>query len=251
MDEAGERERDFWDHAVPPLDDAIAAFHAGPDRRDRAMLAAVDIGGPQRVLDFACGAGVTTAWLAAAGHEVTGVDLSSLSVQRARELNDQLGLDASFEVIEIGQPITSPLPFDAMIGRCALHHLDLEVYAPLLAHAVRLGGTAAFIETTATNPVLRVARRHLPGRFGMPKVSSADEHPLTRDDVELLGRAFGEARLEVPEVWILRMVDLYLLRGRRPKLAARLGSWDDRMQRVPWLRQMSYYQMVVCRRVGI
>src|SRR5438270_5008973 len=91
-----DRERDFWGHHIPDVASCLAEFEAGPDPNTEAMLRAVEPVAGARVLDFACGAGVTSAWLAARGANVVGVDLSPDSLARAQEVHDALSLDATF-----------------------------------------------------------------------------------------------------------------------------------------------------------
>jgi 2-polyprenyl-3-methyl-5-hydroxy-6-metoxy-1,4-benzoquinol methylase len=53
-------------------------------RDDDFFLSVVDEGGPARVLDLGCGTGRLALGMAAAGHEVTGVDPARASLQAAR-----------------------------------------------------------------------------------------------------------------------------------------------------------------------
>lgn len=62
--EREDRERDYWDHHIPTLEEALGQVAQGPDPNTTHMLDFLgDIRG-KKVLDFACGAGVTSAWLA-------------------------------------------------------------------------------------------------------------------------------------------------------------------------------------------
>src|SRR5438128_283816 len=85
------REREFWDEHVPSLDRCLREYERGPDANMRALLDALEPLGGAAVLDFACGAGVTSAWLAARGADVVGIDLSPRSVERAAELAERVG----------------------------------------------------------------------------------------------------------------------------------------------------------------
>ena len=64
-------------------------------------------------------------------------------------------------------------------------------------HVASLGGclaeykTGPGVQTSAVvgldaNPALRFARRHLVGRFGIPRYGTLDEHPLTDSDPDAL-----------------------------------------------------------------
>ncbi len=242
------RERDFWGHHIPDLDACLNEFRGGPDANTAAMLGAIEPVAGTRVLDFACGGGVTSAWLAARGAQVVGVDLSLAALARAREVNVALGLDATF--VPSLEEADAYGPFDAVVGRYALHHTNVAEVAPLLADRVRTGGKGAFVETFATNPVLRAARSSLTGRFGIPRLGTLDERPLSRDDVDSLRAAFGEARIECAEMHFLRIFDRQVLHYRFPVASAVLRSVDDGIARLPRSASLSYFQVVVVRRVG-
>jgi SAM-dependent methyltransferase len=241
-----ERERDFWDHHVPSLDECLDLYHQGPDELSAQLLDALDVQPGQTVLDFACGAGLTSAWLAASGAKVVGVDVSPISVERAGALRDALGLDIDLRVVGLGVPPTNDgEQFDRVAGRFALHHLDLDVYAPLIAAAVGPGGRAAFLETMATNPLLRFARSNVVGRFGVPRMGTLDEHPLTNDDMRLLERFFGPIDVRVQQLDFFKLVDRQVLRGRRPKVGRALRRADELLHRSPRLHFLSYHQVLV------
>jgi SAM-dependent methyltransferase len=82
------------------------------------------------VLDLGCGCGIPVARsLAAAGHDVTGIDISDLQIQRARRLVP----GASFMRADAGSAQFAPATFDAIVCLYALIHMDLEVQPRLLS----------------------------------------------------------------------------------------------------------------------
>jgi SAM-dependent methyltransferase len=90
--------------------------------------------GPGQVLDIGCGCGLPVArQLTAAGHQVTGVDISDVQIDRAR----QLVPGASFiraDATELDFPADS---FDAVICLYALIHIPLDRQPPLLRDIAR------------------------------------------------------------------------------------------------------------------
>lgn len=244
------REQDFWGHHLPSLEECIETFGAGPDPNTEAMLAAVAPVGGASVLDFACGAGVVTAWLAQRGARVVGLDLSPEAVARSRELLDALGLTATVVATTLEEAGDELGPFDAMVGRYALHHTDVAALAPLLARCLRPGGTAAFVETFASNPVLGLCRRWLVGRAGIPRFGTPDERPLDRAAVAALESAFGSAAVEVAQLRFLRILDRQVLRYRSRRLSSLLAAGDDLLARLPGSTRLSYHQVLVLRRTA-
>ena len=90
------RERAFWDARVPSVADCLWEYNGGPDVMTAALLDAVEPLDGARVLDFACGTGVTSAWLADRGATVTGLDLSPESTARAGEFCRATGAEVTF-----------------------------------------------------------------------------------------------------------------------------------------------------------
>ncbi len=240
-----EREADFWDEHALPLDLCLELLSAGPDPNTEALLDAVEPVRGRRVLDFACGSGLTAVWLAQRGAEVVAVDVSPTSIDRAREVAAELGVEVDLRVIS--GPGDDLGTFDAMIGRFALHHVDLAAYVPWLAGLLRPGAPGAFLETFATNPLLALSRRALPGRFGVLKMGSDDERPLTRADVELIARHFDDVHRTVGELNFRTLVDRRALKGRLPLLGRALRGTDRALQRLPGSTGVSYHQVVHVR----
>jgi 2-polyprenyl-3-methyl-5-hydroxy-6-metoxy-1,4-benzoquinol methylase len=239
------REEDFWGHHVPSLDQCLAEYEAGPEPNTATMLDALGSVEGARVLDFACGGGVTSAWLADRGAIVTGIDLSPTSTARADELFRRLGRKATF-VTGAAESMELPTPFDGIVGRYALHHIDCAAVAPVLAGLVTAGGRAAFLETMATNPLLNLARNRIIGRFGVVRLGTLDEHPLTTRDFAVLRDAFGDLRVELGQMRFLRIFDRQVLRYRHRRASAALGAVDDALYRLaPSLKGLSFHQVLV------
>ena len=242
------RESEFWDHHVPSLEDCVLQYEAGPDKDTAAMLSAVEPLAGHTVLDFACGAGLTSAWLSKRGAVVTGIDLSAASTDRAAQLCEHVGAKAEFVTGALGSAELSTRMFDRIVGRFALHHVDCCSFAPILARHLRPGGVAAFLETMDNNPLLRVARKHLVGRFGIPRLGTLDEHPLTRNDLRVLENSFGELRIEVQQMKFLRIFDRQVLKYRSSRASRLLGAVDDLLQAKLRLDSWSYHQVLVLTR---
>lgn len=235
------REREFWDERVPSLEHVLEEYRSGPDPNTVALLDALEPLEGATVLDFACGSGVLSVWLAARGAAVTGIDVSPRSVERARELAGRVGASVDFVVGEVSEVSGT---FDRLAGRYALHHVDVSAVAPVLAGALLPGGTAAFLETMGTNPVLPFMRRHVAGRFGVPRYGTEDEHPLIAEDVATLKRAFGApVSVHVGEVVFLRLFDRQVLGYRSRRASRMLGRFDDALHRLGRDR-WSYHQVV-------
>jgi SAM-dependent methyltransferase len=237
------REERFWDEHVPPLEVCLRQYAAGPDPNTRAMLDALEPLEGATALEIGCGAGVLSAWLAQRGARVTAVDVSPASVTRAREVAAALGHDIDFVDDGFPSPELHGRSFDRAAGRYVLHHLDLRVAVPALAACLALGGTAAFVETMATNPILRASRK-LAGRFGIQRFGTDDEQPLGRRDLATLSESIGPLRVVVAQMRFFRIFDRQVLRYRWRTASRLLGLLDDRLLAVG-LTGASYHQVLV------
>jgi len=235
------RERDFHDELAAELNPERMPPPT-PGELDRTFLDQIgDVQGKD-VLDLGCGTGDLTLDLAAAGAEVTGLDLSPGMVAVAERRLAEFLPDRSARFVaavaeESGLPTAS---FDLVVGRYVIHHLDASEGAAEIHRLLRPGGRAVFLETWGGNPVLMFARRHLAGRFGIPRYGTEDEHPLTDDEVGTMARHFERASAEHPTFEFFRIFDRQVLRFRFTWASRLLTGIDRFMFRFPALRRFSF-----------
>jgi len=149
----------------------------------------------QRVLDVGCGEGTNSVLMAKLGAHVTGIDISSGSIEvcNRRALLDGVEGRTKF--------ICSPLEtvdfeeggFDVIWGDGVLHHLIPElpgVMAKLLRWA-KPGALFVFSEPVSLIPALRRLRAGVP----IHTDATPDERPLQKDEVEIVQRALPGLQL--------------------------------------------------------
>lgn len=260
------REAAFWDTVAEQreAEDSLLQVHLedGYDRTmpwlDRfdmsdfleAIIAHIELKPGMKVLDLGCGRGFLSIALALRGANVTGIDISPRSVTAAahRALISDAGDRCVFRVMDCENLDLPDGSFDAVVGSCVLHHLDLRRAAQEVGRVLRPGGKAAFIESMGLNPVLMAARALLPGRFGIEKASSADEYPLTRRRLAELRRSFdGDLRHIFPQVIFLRMGG-YLPFLRSPLAERTLRSIDHGLATVPLCHPLGYFGLIVAEK---
>lgn len=76
---------------------------------------------PCRVLDVGCGFGHNSIWLAQQGFTVTGVDVSEIAAQNAKENGEQARVDCTFFRLDFFEDDILGLPFEFIFDRGCFH----------------------------------------------------------------------------------------------------------------------------------
>jgi SAM-dependent methyltransferase len=125
------------------------AFVNGKSSLNEAELQLLgDVAG-QRVLHLQCHFGQDTLSLARMGAKATGVDFSGVAIQKARELNEQLGLDATFicsDIYELTEQLDEQ--FDIVFASYGTIGWlpDMQRWAQMVARYLKPGGHFVFVE---------------------------------------------------------------------------------------------------------
>lgn len=136
----------------------------GPQPAIVAALGALGAG--SRVLDLGCGTGDLALHLAASGHDVTGVDISSMAVNLARSKAAERGVTATFRVGDARHPadvaggLTSGVgqAYDLVLDSGLLQSLavaEQASYAMELPQVCAPGGTLVLLAAGITPAALR------------------------------------------------------------------------------------------------
>lgn len=142
-------------------------------------------------LDFGCGDGWLSVSLARKGHEVYGIDISGVLVEKARKWAQEQGLSGKTHFEEMsGENLRfEDNFFDAIIGSAILHHTDIEMSVNGLYRVLKRGGKGLFIEPMNENLLLKTWRLATPWR------RSPAERALRLSDIATVRRIFPQARL--------------------------------------------------------
>lgn len=240
-----ERERAFHDELATHLDPA--AMPVAPlESLDAAVLQHAEIGPGMRVLDLGCGSGDLTLHLISTGADVTALDLSPgmVDIARRRVALHGGGGQARFVAAAVEDTGFPDGEFDVVIGRFILHHLDVGPAGGEIARILRPGGRAVFAENSGRNPLLMFARRHVAGRFGIPRLGTDDEHPLSETDIAQLSPSFTTTELSYPVFEVLRIFDRQVLRFRFRRITRVLRALDELLGRSRRLAPYSFRVLV-------
>jgi SAM-dependent methyltransferase len=238
-----QRESAYWDAAhtgdVRTPARRFYVIGASRDRRYRDWVMAAGAGPGRRALELgAClaGAGLD---LARSGTDVTAVDISPATVAQARENARAQGLEDRMD-LRVMDAEDLDLPdgaFDVVCGSAIIHHLDLARAIPEVVRVLRPGGQAVFAEPLGHNPLINRYRRRT------PQMRTPDEHPLTTDDLELLGRHFRTVETAWFHLASLAAVPLAGTPAFAPAVAG-LELLDRALFRIPAVRRAAWYVVV-------
>ncbi len=127
----------------------LEGFITGKDSLNEIDLANLgDVTG-KSVLHLQCHFGKDTLSLARMGAQVTGVDLSDVAITKARELNDQLHLNARFincDLNKLDEYLDEK--FDIIFASFGVlgWHQDLEQFGFIVSHFLKQGGVFCLAE---------------------------------------------------------------------------------------------------------
>ena len=97
---------------------------------------------PARALDVGCGSGYFSAWMAARGLDVTGLDYLPEAIAMARELAAENGVDVSFREADV-LDFTPERPFELVLDSGCMHNMsggELDRYRAALLRWLAPGG---------------------------------------------------------------------------------------------------------------
>ncbi len=169
----------------------------------------------KRILEFGCGLGKVSVWLAKHGAQVTGVDLGPDLVEAARKVANINQVDCDFWQGDItAAPLAEPNTIDAVIGLAVLHHLSAEGLKRALQacfSVLKPGGLAVFWEPVENSRLFSQVQNLIPvgkkyrgsarpsilqRKAWRAYVESLDDRDLTNSELIAAGKHyFGTIRI--------------------------------------------------------
>jgi SAM-dependent methyltransferase len=197
------------------FDSQAPMFERAPVQSDPAALARLvqfaDLPADSLVLDAGCGPGLVSAALLAAGHRVTGVDLSGEMIDRARRRCAGNHDRARFLQLSLLDRSVDDLgPFDASLSRHVLHHfVDPARFITRQVELLKPGGVLV-VSDHLTDPDPAVAEHHNAIEVARDKTHTRN---LTGGEIIDLLAAAGLGRITFAEESFVLDFDEWFDRG--------------------------------------
>jgi SAM-dependent methyltransferase len=140
---------------------------------------------PAKLIEFGCGVGWLSLFLAQRGYQVTGVDISQDAIAAARQQCDARGLtNADFHVGDYEDAVPAA-KYDYALFYDSLHHAEDEQLAVRRAYeALKPGGALIAFETSAGHSETEISKRAVT-EFGV------HEKDMTVEIIAQLGAQAG------------------------------------------------------------
>lgn len=200
----------------------------------------------RRALDYCCGTGLNTLFMARCGADVVGIDISSESVQaaRARLADEQLCERSRFVVTDAERTAFGDRTFDVILCNGVLHHLDSGAAFAELSRILKTGGSVFCVEALAHNPVFQLYRCLTPHM----RTAWEREHILSRQKIALAQRHFYSVETHFFHLAGLLAVPFRRQPGLFDRLLALLDGVDRVLLSLPGLRWWSWQCLFVLTR---
>ena len=191
----------------------------------------------KRVLDYCCGNGGTTLFLAGHGAQAIGIDISNTSIRNAKKesINKRLAKDATFFVMDAENLDFKDNYFNLIVCNGVLHHLDVKKAYPELARVLKPDGSIICDEPLAYNPIFQLYRKmtpHLRTKWEM-------EHILSKREIELAKKYFKKSEIEFFHLATLLAVPFRKLPGFNFILKF-LEIIDSLLLKIPFIKWLSW-----------
>jgi ubiquinone/menaquinone biosynthesis C-methylase UbiE len=200
----------------------------------------------KRVLDYCCGSGEFTIWLAEIGAEAFGIDISPVSIENARKEADKRGISdrAHFLVMDAEAMEFDNDYFDYAVVNGVLHHLDLRRAYPELARVLVSSGEVICTEPLKYNPVFQLYRRMTPHL----RTSWEIKHILGKSDIQMARAYFHD--VSIAKFFHLATIAAVPFRNRnlfQPTLRI-LEAIDSVLLRLPFIKWWAWMVVFVLAR---
>jgi ubiquinone/menaquinone biosynthesis C-methylase UbiE len=197
----------------------------------------------KKVLDYCCGNGGMSFAIAKMGaREITGIDISDISVENATRHSRTNGLtNTKFLVMDAENMQFEDGSFDIIQESGVLHHLQLEKAYSELARVLKPGGGMICNEALAHNPLIHYYRKRTPRL----RTNWEVEHIFRKKDIFLANKYFN--KVEVLGFYHLSTLAAVPFRNGRAfnSILSIFETLDNILLRLPFLKWQAWQVVFV------
>ncbi len=148
----------------------------------------------KRVLDYCCGNGDFTIWLAEKGADAYGIDISPISIENGKNeaLRRRLHENTTFRVMDAEETQFKDDYFDFAVVNGVLHHLDLLKAYHELARILKPQGEVICTEALRHNIFINLYRKMTPHL----RTTWERNHILGRKEIEMAREYFSKVEIK-------------------------------------------------------
>lgn len=244
IQERKEKERELHDHLRGELSDDprytsnIKFYSISQSNREYVRKWLADRCKGKKVLDYCCGDGGFSIWLAEVGADAYGIDISPVSIQNAttEAVRKGFGDLVTFRVMDAEVTEFTDGYFDFVVVNGVLHHLDLEKAYRELARVLKPKGIVIVTEALRHNVFIHVYRKMTPHL----RTGWETEHILGKREIEMARQYF--AAVEVVKFFHLATIGAVPFRNLPffDLMRRILGSVDSILLKVPGLKWQAW-----------
>lgn len=190
------------------------------------------------VLEYGCGLGSQTYFLATKNAKVHGIDISDIAIKAAQDEAKKRNVPIDFRVMNAERLEFPAETFDIVCGSSILHHLDLAKAVREIRRVLKTGGKAVFIEPLGHNPIINLFR------LMTPKMRSSDEHPLKMKDLRFISEQFLDVNIK--HYYLLSLFAVPFQKNRYyKKVASFFERLDDYLfNQFPFIKKFSWQVLI-------
>lgn len=193
----------------------------------------------KKVLDYGCGLGEYSVFLAKMGCQVTGIDISDISIEVAKKRAIREGVDKQirFLVMNCEALEFDDDSFDIVFNAGSLSYLDLQKALSEIVRVLKTDGVFLGIDTLGHNPLLNLNRKIKRKRYLRSQWSV--DHILRMSDLKMAKRYFGKAEFRFFNLTTLAVMPFSKLPGFHFVLSS-LKTVDTVLLRLPFLKNWAF-----------
>jgi len=191
----------------------------------------------KKFLDYCCGDGDVVLYLGKQGARAVGIDISSTSIQNAKEKAEKEGLanQTSFLVMDAENLNFEENYFDLILCNGVLHHLNVKKAYPELARVLKPNGKIICAEPLVYNPVFQLYRKMTPHL----RTKWESKHILSKKEIDMAKEHFGKVETNFFHLAVLAAVPFRRLLGFNFILRL-LEAVDSVLLKIPVFRWLSW-----------